>query len=64
MSYLIKVFNIYFIVSKCSIFIELAMQGGKNLKIRGVGGPFHGRHPLGLDNIGKKCRMPFVYALQ
>ena len=46
-------------------FIKLAAQWGLNgLQIRDARGvPVHGETPLRLDNIGKKCRVPFVYAL-
>ena len=45
-------------------FIKLATQGGREPPIRGARGvPIYVESPLRLDNIGKKCRVPFTYTL-
>ena len=45
-------------------FIKLEMQGLDGLQIRGARGVcIHGETPLRLDNIGKKCRVSFLYTL-
>ena len=61
----IKLFFINFVVCGCPIFIKLAKQGGwMALQIRCARDVcIHGETPLRLDNIGKKCRVPFIYTL-
>ena len=42
----------------------MAMQGGELPKNRGAGGvPSMDNTPEDMDNIGKECRLPFVYTL-
>ena len=44
--------------------IKLGMQGVYGLQNKGARGVhIHGETPLRLDNIGKKCRVPFIYTL-
>ena len=44
--------------------IKLAVHGGRKLQIRGARGvPIYVESPMRLDNIGKKCRVPFIYTL-
>ena len=40
------------------------MQGDEGLQIRGAKGVHvEAETPLGLDNLGKKCKVPFIYTL-
>ena len=47
-----------------SYFHKIGITRGGKLQIRGARGvPIYVESPLRLDNIGKKCRMPFIYTL-
>ena len=60
---LVKVFEIYSIGSKCPISHKISnARGIKTSQLGCKGCTIHGRHPLRQDNMGKKCRVPFVYA--
>ena len=49
---------------KVLFFTKMAVQGGKLPQIRGARGvPFMDNTPRDMDNIGKECRLTFVYTL-
>ena len=58
----ISVWFLFYRIWRSYFFINWQHKGVNYLKIRGVRGVlFKENTPWDMDNIGKKCRLPFVY---